>query len=74
MMLLGLLMIIALAYLIIGHRKNADIILSPVIGMMFGFLYSKEQLEEGNEITLQCVIGVISITVIWINHQDGFLK
>jgi hypothetical protein len=71
MMFIGLLMIVALAYLIIGQRNNADIILSPVIGMMFGFLYSKEQLEEGNEITLQCVIGVISITVIWINRLDG---
>lgn len=70
-MFIGLLMIVALAYLIIGQRNNADIILSPVIGMMFGFLYSKEQLEDGNEITLQCVIGVISITVIWINRLDG---
>lgn len=71
MMLIGLLMVVCLAYLIIGQVNNAEIILSPVIGIMFGFLYSKEQLEEGNEITLQCVIGVISITVIWINQQNG---
>jgi len=71
MMLIGLLMIITLVYLIIGQIKNADIILSPVIGMMFGFLYSKEQLEDGDEIILQCVIGIISITVIWTNHQTG---
>lgn len=70
-MFIGLLMVVALSYLIIGQRNNAEIILSPVIGIMFGFLYSKEQLEEGNEITLQCVIGVISITVIWINRLDG---
>lgn len=71
MMLIGLLMVVCLAYLIIGQVNNAEIILSPVIGIMFGFLYSKEQLEQGNEITLQCVIGVISITVIWINQQNG---
>ena len=71
MMLIGLLMVVCLAYLVIGQFNNAEIILSPVIGIMFGFLYSKEQLEQGNEITLQCVIGVISITVIWINHQNG---
>lgn len=71
MMLIGLLMVVCLAYLVIGQINNAEIILSPVIGIMFGFLYSKEQLEQGNEITLQCVIGVISITVIWINHQNG---
>lgn len=72
MMLIGLLMVVCLAYLIIGQINNAEIILSPVIGIMFGFLYSKEQLEQGNEITLQCVIGVISITVIWTNQQNGY--
>jgi hypothetical protein len=39
--------------------------------MMFGFLYSKEELEEGNEITLQCLLGVISVTVIWTNLHNG---
>ena len=72
MMLIGLLMVVCLAYLIIGQINNAEIILSPVIGIMFGFLYSKEQLEQGNEITLQCVIGVISITVIWTNQHNGY--
>ena len=64
-------MLVAMTFLVIGQIKNADIILSPVIGIMFGFLYNKEQLEDGQEITLQCLIGVISITVIWINQQNG---
>ena len=64
-------MLVAMTFLMIGQIKNADIILSPVIGIMFGFLYNKEQLEDGQEITLQCLIGVISITVIWINQQNG---
>jgi hypothetical protein len=65
------LIIICAIYLIIGQVKNADVIISPVIGMMFGFLYSKEELEEGNEITLQCLLGVISVTVIWTNLHNG---
>ena len=65
------LLIICGIYLIIGQVKNADVIISPVIGMMFGFLYSKEELEEGNEITLQCLLGVISVTVIWVNLHNG---
>ena len=65
------LLIICAIYLIIGQVKNADVIISPVIGMMFGFLYSKEELEEGNEITLQCLLGVISVTVIWVNLHNG---
>ena len=65
------LLIICAIYFIIGQVKNADVIISPVIGMMFGFLYSKEELEEGNEITLQCLLGVISVTVIWVNLHNG---
>ena len=65
------LLFICAIYLIIGQVKNADVIISPVIGMMFGFLYSKEELEEGNEITLQCLLGVISVTVIWTNLHNG---
>ena len=71
MIIIGFLMLVAITFLVIGQIKNADIILSPVIGIMFGFLYNKEQLEDGQEITLQCLIGVISITVIWINQQNG---
>jgi hypothetical protein len=65
------LLIICAIYLIIGQVKNADVIISPVIGMMFGFLYSKEELEESNEITLQCLLGVISVTVIWASPHNG---
>lgn len=71
MILIVSLLIICAIYLVIGQVKNADIIISPVIGMMFGFLYSKEELEEDDEITLQCLLGVISVTVIWINQRNG---
>lgn len=71
MIIIGSLLIIALVFIFIGHNKGADIIISPIKGMMFGFLYHKEQYEEGNEYTLQTVIGIISITVIWINQVNG---
>ena len=71
MMLIGLLMVVCLAYLIIGQVNNAEIILSPVIGIMFGFLYSKEHFESTSETTLQCTIGLICLTIIWENQQTG---
>ena len=71
MIVIGILMIVAFVFLIIAQVNNAEIILSPVIGIMFGFLYHKEQYEQEDETTLQCLLGVISITVIWINQQDG---
>lgn len=74
MMVIGFLIVVALFFLIIGQIKNAEIILSPIVGIMFGFLYHKEQFEEENEYTLQCVLCVISITVIWTNQQNGLEK
>jgi len=71
MIVVGFLLIVALIFIIIGHNKNADIYISPIKGIMFGFLYHKEQYTEGDEYTLQSLIGVISITVIWINQQSG---
>jgi len=71
MIVIGLLLIVAFIFIIIGHNKDADIIISPIKGMMFGFLYHKEQYTEGDEYTLQSLLGVISITVIWINQQNG---
>jgi uncharacterized membrane protein len=74
MIAIGILLVIALSFLIIGQIKRADIILSPIMGIMFGFLYHKEQYEDEDEYTLQCLIGIISINVIWINQLNGSEK
>jgi hypothetical protein len=71
MIAIGFLLIVAFIFIIIGHLKNGNIIISPITGMMFGFLYHKEEYIGENEYTLQCLIGVISINVIWIKEQDG---
>jgi hypothetical protein len=71
MIVIGFLLIVAFVFIIIGHNKGADIYISPIKGIMFGFLYHKEQYTEGDEYTLQSLLGVISITVIWINQQSG---
>ena len=43
MIILGFLLFMALVFIIIGHLKDGDIIISPIKGLMFGFLYHKEQ-------------------------------
>jgi len=58
-------------FLIIGQIKGAIILISPIFGFMIGALYSKDEYEDQEEITLQCCIGVISITVIWTKTQNG---
>ena len=71
MIILGFLLLMAFTFIVIGHFKNGEIIISPIKGIMFGFLYHKEQYEEDDEFTLQCLLGVISINVIWINQHNG---
>lgn len=74
MIFIGFLLIVAFTFIAIGQFKNADIIISPIKGIMFGFLYHKEQYKQEDEITLQCLLGIISINVIWINRLNGLQK
>ena len=71
MIVIGILLFIAFVFIMLGHFKNAEIIISPIKGLMFGFVYHKEEYIGENEYTLQCLLGVISINVIWIKTHDG---
>jgi len=71
MIVLGILLFMAFIIIMVGHFKNGEIIISPIKGIMFGFLYHKEQYEDEDEHTLQCLLCVISINVIWIKKLNG---
>jgi hypothetical protein len=69
-----LILICVLATIIItfvAQQVDADIYLQPIVGLMFGALYSKEELEEDlTQYTLQSCIFFISVTVIWIEKKE----
>ncbi len=71
MIILIFLLLVAFIFILIGHLKNGEIIISPIKGFMFGFLYHKEEYIEEDEYTLQCLLGVISVNVIWKNLPNG---
>lgn len=71
MIILIFLLIVAFVFLLIGHLKDGEIIISPIKGIMFGFLYHKEEYLEEDEFTLQCLLGVISVNVIWKKPPNG---
>ena len=50
---------------VIGYMVNGEISISPVVGVMTGFLHSKTQYEDCNEHTLQVCIFIIAITIVW---------
>lgn len=69
-----MLMLIALIFIIIALIVDAEIILSPVKGFMIGALVHNETFEENDqevtEYTLQCLLGIISVNVLW-RKQNG---
>jgi len=65
------LLVVAFVFIVIGHIKKAEIFISPIKGFMFGFLYHKDEYLEEDEFTLQCLLGVISLNVIWKNLPNG---
>ena len=64
-----LLMTIGGIFIVIGFVVRAEIIISPIKGFVIGALVHDETHTENNteitEYTLQCLLGVISINVIW---------
>jgi hypothetical protein len=69
-----MLMLIALIFIVIAFIVDGEIILSPVKGFMIGALVHNETFEENNqevtEYTLQCLLGIISVNVLW-KKQSG---
>jgi len=61
----------AFLFIIIAQVKNAEIVISPIVGFMLGVLYHKERYDVEDEFTLQCLLGVISINVIWVRAHNG---
>ncbi len=69
-----MLMIIAFIFVVIAFIVGGEIIISPIKGFMVGALVHDETFEENNrnvtEYTLQCLLGIISVNVLW-ERQDG---
>lgn len=69
-----LLMTIAAIFVVIGFIVKAEIIISPIKGFMIGALVHDETFTENDteitEYTLQCLLGVISVNVLW-ERQNG---
>lgn len=71
MILFFILLGFAFLFIIIAQVKNAEVVISPIVGFMLGVLYHKERYDVEDEFTLQCLLGVISINVIWVRAHNG---
>lgn len=46
-----------------------ELVISPIIGFMVGWLYNGEELEEGTEHTIQILLGIVSFTFVWLTNE-----
>ena len=65
MIFLAVTILISISFLILGYTMNAEITFAPVLGFIMGALYSFSDFDNGREHTLRCLIGFISITIVW---------
>ena len=67
---LAILILAAILIIFISQQVDADIHIQPIVGLMFGALYSKENLEDDLvQYTMQCCIAFLSLTIIWIEKK-----
>lgn len=61
--------IISLFFMFVAMYNNAEVVISPIKGFIIGALVHNETYEENDkqitEYTLQAVLGIISVNVIW---------
>ena len=63
---LYILLIAVTIILIVGQFKNAEIIVGLIKGFMVVILYHEQEYDDNTiDYTLQCLIGFISVNVIW---------
>jgi len=67
---LCILILAAILIIFVAQQVDADIYFQPIVGLMFGALYSKEHLEDDLvQYTMQCCIAFMSLTIIWIEKK-----
>ncbi len=67
------LLILTTAAMYWSNIVDGNVSIAPIIGLMFGCLYSYQQLEEETEYTLQFCLFIVSITVEW-KSTNGLKK
>lgn len=50
---------------ILSYYVDGELSISPIVGLMVGFLHSKTEYEDATEHTVQVCIFIIAITLIW---------
>jgi hypothetical protein len=59
------LLLLALLYLTYAVQQGKEVTLAIINGFMIGFLYDVEEVEDENWHTVQILLGILSINILW---------
>ena len=70
MIYITILLSLALFYLTYAVKQGKEVNLAIINGLMFGYLYDVEEVEDENWHTVQILIGILSINILWESSNE----
>ena len=64
-MIITTLLSLALFYLTYAVYKGKEVKLAIINGLMFGYLYDVEEVDDENWHTVQILLGILSVNILW---------
>lgn len=65
MIYITILLSLALLYLTYAVQQGKEVKLAIINGLMFGYLYDVEEIEDEKWHTVQILLGILSINILW---------
>ena len=70
MIYITILLSLALLYLTYAVQQGKEVKLEIINGFMIGFLYDVEEVENENWHTVQILLGILSINILWESSNE----
>lgn len=70
MIYITILLSLALLYLTYAVKQGKEVNLAIINGLMFGYLYDVEEVEDENWHTVQILLGILSISILWESSNE----
>jgi hypothetical protein len=70
MIYITILLLLALLYLTYAVQQGKEVRLAIINGFMIGFLYDVEEVDDENWHTVQILLGILSINILWESSNE----
>jgi hypothetical protein len=70
MIYITILLLLVLLYLTYAVQQGKEVKLAIINGFMIGFLYDVEEADDENWHTVQILLGILSINILWESSNE----